>query len=92
MQAMKNEFTREIHDLRNDMNNQFLALDKRVFALEHRFQVVEDRLGIINETKRQIKTKFIDYGFKAGWIALGALSSTLIYLTYLVVQLHALVK
>lgn len=83
------DLKREMHNLRHDMNNQFLALDKRVFALEHRFGVVEERLGITNETKRQIKNKLIDYGFRMGWITLGALGSVMVYL---IAELHILIK
>ncbi len=90
--SLKNDMHSQIHDLRNDMNSQFSALDKRVFALEHRFIAVENKLGITNETRRQIKNRFIDYSFKAGWVMLGIISSALAYIGYLVIQLHALIR
>ncbi len=55
----------EIHELRHEMHQGFAALDKRVVA-------IETRLGMVNETQKEIRNKFIDYSFKAGWLILGA--------------------
>src|SRR5262245_41841394 len=75
MHNMRNEINSQIHDLRTDMNNQFSSLDKRVFEVEHRLKGVEKRLGVIEETKQQIKSRFIDYSFKAIWAVLAVLGS-----------------
>lgn len=64
--GLENRMHAEMHKLRHDMNQGFSSLDKRVVA-------IETRLGMVNETKKEIRNKLIDYTFKAGWLILGAI-------------------
>jgi len=82
--ALKNE----MHDMRVDMNNQFSTLDKRVFEVEHRLKAVEKKLGATDETKQQIKSRFIDYSFKAIWAVLAVLGSVLTYVIFQLISLY----
>ena len=74
-----NALRNDMHGLRNEMHNGFSSLDKRVVA-------IETKLGMVNETQKEIRTKFIDYSFKAGWLILGVIIS------YALIQLHVLIK
>ncbi len=69
----------EMHELRHEMHQGFAALDKRVVA-------IETKLGMVNETQKEIRNKFIDYSFKAGWLILG------IIISYAFIQLHTIIK
>jgi hypothetical protein len=73
--ALRHEMHTEMHKLRNEMHNGFSSLDKRVVA-------IETKLGMVNETQKEIRTKFIDYSFKAGWLILG------IIISYALIGLH----
>lgn len=53
------EMRGEIHDFKSSM-------DKRLVA-------VETKLGISNETQHLVRTKFIEYAFKTGWVFLATL-------------------
>ena len=77
--GLKSEMHKEMHGIRNEMHNGFSSLDKRVVA-------IETKLGMVNETQKEIRTKFIDYSFKAGWLILG------IIISYALIQLHVLIK
>lgn len=69
----------EMQELRHEMHQGFASLDKRVVA-------IETRLGMVNKTQKEIRTKFIDYSFKAGWLILG------IIISYALIQLHTMIK
>jgi hypothetical protein len=69
----------QIHDLRHEMRDRFVSLENRMIA-------VETRLGISQETKTQIKTKFIEYVFKA----ISAISA--VGFAYFLLQFQVLVK
>jgi uncharacterized coiled-coil DUF342 family protein len=71
--------TNNMHGLRNEMHQGFSSLDKRVVA-------IETKLGMVNETQKEIRTKFIDYSFKAGWLVLG------VAISYALMQFHILMK
>ena len=75
----------------------FAHLEKRFTSVEHRLIAVETKLGMVNETEKEIRAKvydtekqfrnnIIDYTFRAGWLLLG------IVLTYVLYQFHALIK
>lgn len=58
----------QIHELRHEMRDEFGALKTRVTA-------VETKLGIVNESQKEVRSRLLDYCFKAGWVILGALVS-----------------
>lgn len=62
---LKTEIREEIHELRHEMRDRFSLLENRVTA-------VETRLGMVGESRKEIRNRFIDYCFKAGWLLLGA--------------------
>lgn len=73
----------EMHGLKNEMSNRFSSLDNRVIA-------VETKLGMVNETEKEIRAKFydttkhvrnsfIDYAFKAGWLLLASILTFVLY-------------
>lgn len=69
----------EMHALREEMNTRFSSLDNRMIA-------VETKLGMVSESQRVVRNKFIDYAFQSGWLLLNGL------VAYAIVQFHVLVK
>lgn len=69
----------EMHDLRHEMRDRFSSLEGRVTA-------VETKLGMVSESRKEIRTRMIDYCFKAGWLLLAATVS------YFALQLQVLIK
>lgn len=63
----------EMHDMRIDMNTRFSSLESRVTA-------VETKLGMVSESRRDIRTRLLDYIFKAGWLVLAYIGAYLLYL------------
>ncbi len=83
----------QIMDLKTDMNKRFSHLEKhfssvenRVSSIEHRVIAVESTLGKMSMTQNEIRTKFIDYSFRAGWVLLISIAS------FAAVQLHSLIQ
>lgn len=73
----------EMHGLKNEMSSRFSSLDNRVIA-------VETKLGMVNETDKEIRAKFydttkhvrnnfIDYAFRAGWLLLASILTFVLY-------------
>lgn len=46
-------------------------LSERVHRLEIRVTAVETRLGMVNERQKELRNRFFDYSFRAGWLVLG---------------------
>ena len=80
---LKHEIHTEIRDLKNEMSSRFSSLDNRVIA-------VETKLGMVNETEKEIRAKFddttrhvrnnfIDYAFRAGWLLLASILTFVLY-------------
>jgi len=65
---LREEIRGEISQLREEVRRDINKIDCRLVA-------VETKLGMVNETQKEIRAKFIDYGFKAGWLLMGALLS-----------------
>lgn len=61
--GLTNKMYVEMHGLRADMDKQFSTLGHRVTA-------VEATLSFIKDSQREIRSKFIEYTFKAGWLLL----------------------
>jgi chromosome segregation ATPase len=78
---LKGEMNSQIHELKDDMNSQIHGLRHEMrdgfSSLNTRVTAVETRLGIVNESRKEIRSRFIDYCFKAGWLILGAAVSSL---------------
>src|SRR3990167_6246997 len=76
--GLKNEMHAEIHGLRAEMNKRFSSLENRMIA-------VETKLGIVNETQKEVHSRFIEYSFRALWTGLSFLG------LYALTQLHHLI-
>ena len=61
---------REIHVDMNGLRGEMGEMNKRFSSLENRTIAVETKLGMVNETQKEFRSKFIDYSFKAFWIIL----------------------
>ncbi len=61
----------EVHELRGEMNARFSSVDSRISSVENRLIAVETKLGIKNVFHTEVRSRTLDYSFKAGWLALG---------------------
>jgi len=86
--ALRNDMNSQIHELRDDMNVQIHGLRHemrdRFVSLETRVTAVETKLGMVNESRKEIRSRIIDYCFKAGWLILAATVS------YFILPLHSI--
>lgn len=75
---LKQEMHREIGGLRQEMHREMGGLKTEVHELGNRLASVETALGMRNQIRSEVRTRFFDYAFKAGWLLLG---SALMYVT-----------
>ena len=68
----------EMHDLRGEMNKRFSSLENRMIA-------VETKLGMVSETQKEVRNRFIEYSFRALWTGLS------LFGLYGLTQLHHLI-
>jgi hypothetical protein len=72
-------------------------LKDRIIRIDNRLVAVETKLGMVNETEKEIKARvfasqthvqanFIEYSFKAGWLLLASIT------TYFLVHFHIIIK
>jgi hypothetical protein len=61
--ALRSDMSSQIHELRHEMRDEFEGLRTRVNS-------VETKLGIVNESSKEVRSRWLDYGFKAGWVLL----------------------
>jgi len=77
----------DVHDLRQEMNTRFVAvesritavetkLSNRIFGVENRLTAVETKLGMRDQVHDKVKSYAIEYAFKGGWLALATVVST----------------
>jgi hypothetical protein len=66
----KGDINTQIHELRHEMRDEFSSLKTRVTA-------VETKLGMVSESHKEVRTHVIEYCFKAGWLILGVVVSSL---------------
>ena len=69
----------EVHELRGEMNARFSSVEQRLIA-------VETKLGIKNIFHTEIRSRTLDYSFKAGWLAAGGI------IMYAIIFIHTLIK
>jgi hypothetical protein len=62
-------------EMRQEMHQGFSALKEEMHEMRTRLAVVETTLGIRQEARQQLRTHFLDYSFKAGWIIISAILS-----------------
>lgn len=70
----------QIHSLRDEMHDMRLEMNTRFSSLESRITAVETKLGMTHELRRDIRTRLLDYIFKAGWLVLAYIGAYLLYL------------
>jgi hypothetical protein len=73
-----------IDNLQKDMDTRFSTLDTRISSIDNRLVAVETKLGLVNETEKEIRSKLIDYAFRTGWAVMASM------ITYLFVRLQML--
>jgi hypothetical protein len=76
MNALKIDMNAQIHELRHEMRDEFAALKTRVTA-------VETKLGMVSESRKEMRSHVIDYCFKAGWLILASVVSSLAFFFHL---------
>lgn len=81
----------EIQGMRSEMNTRFSSVDDRISSVdarissvEHRLIAVETKLGIKNVLRTEMRSRALDYSFKAGWLTLGGI------IMYGMIIVHAL--
>ncbi|MGB6976752.1 MAG: hypothetical protein WBE18_04780 [Gammaproteobacteria bacterium] len=62
--SLRHEMHQEISGLRNEMHKEFSDLKGRMSA-------VESRLGMKNEWQNGVRTRVLDYSFRAAWLLMG---------------------
>ena|SRR5262249_48169449 len=76
----------EISDLRHEMIDRFSEIEKRFSKVESRLSAVETALGMRNQVRGEIRTRFFDYTFRAGWtiglVVLSAAVSSLMFMLH----------
>ena len=63
--ALRSEMHQEISGLKDGMNSRFSSLEKDLSG-------VKERLGML-QIRSELRTRFFDDGFRAGWLMLAAL-------------------
>ncbi len=74
----------QIIDLKQEMHQEMGNLRNEVHEMGNRLASVETALGMRNQVRGEVRTRFFDYAFKAGWLILGSA------LTYLVIHSHTI--
>lgn len=83
-QEMRSEFDQFKQEMRSEFNQFKQEMNLRCAHSENRIVVVETKLGIIHDKKREVRGHFIDYSFKAGWMFLGiAISAFVMHFHFL---------
>ena len=83
--ALRHELHREVANLRQEINDLRHEMIERFSKVESRLSALETALGRRDQVRADIRTRFYDYLFRAGWISLGSA------LMYLMVYFHELI-
>lgn len=70
--SFRQEVHQEISGLRLEMTTRFGEVNTGLSLVASRLSSVEDTLGKRSQLRAEIRNRFIDYAFKAGWLILGA--------------------
>lgn len=70
---LKDEMRNDMQELRSEVHDFRVEINSRLIA-------VETKLGMTNEFRRDIRTRLLDYLFKAGWVVLGLIGTYHLYL------------
>jgi hypothetical protein len=80
--GLRKEIHVELHGIKGEIGE----VKKRLSSLENRTTAVETKLGMVNDTQKEFRSKFIEYSFKAMWIILPTVG------LYAVTQLYSIFK
>lgn len=81
IESLKQEMHQEMGSLRREMHEMRLEFGSRLVA-------VETTLVLLKERHNQIRERFLDYSFKAGWLVIISLLSGLF--SWLAIYLHSI--
>jgi hypothetical protein len=65
----------DMHAFRDEVNLRFTEVGNRIASLSERVVAIETRLGMVTQTRNEIRSRVIDYCFKAGWLLLASVVS-----------------
>ena len=82
--ALRNDMNIQIHGVREDMHELRHEMRDGFTSLKTRVTAVETKLGMVSEPRKEIRSRVIDYCFRAGWLILAATVS------YLILPLHGI--
>lgn len=87
---LQQEMHQEIGGLRQEMHQEIGGLkdemQQRFSQVEGRLSSVETALGVRNQVRGEVRTRFFDYTFKAGWLVFGAA------ITYVFVHMPTIIR
>ncbi len=90
IQQFKNEVRHEFQLVRTELKHEFhQELHQELGKLKEDMSAIKERLGMRNQVQGEIRARFFDYSFKAGWlIGVAALSAVI---SYFMSCLHAFI-
>lgn len=77
---LRHDVHREMGVLRQEIHVEMSGIKSEVHKMGNRLSCVETALGLRHQIRTEVRNRFFDYSFKAGWLMLGAL------LTYLTIH------
>jgi len=84
------EFKREMQDMRHEFGSRLTTVESVLYGVGSRLTTVESVLGGIQQRQGEIRTRVLDYSFKAGWVIVVVF--TISFSSFLGSYLHTLVK
>jgi uncharacterized coiled-coil DUF342 family protein len=82
IQGLKGEMNSQIHAVREDMHELRHEMRDEFASLKTRVTAVETKLGIVSESRKEVRSHFVDYCFKAGWLILASVVSSVALLLH----------
>jgi Mg2+ and Co2+ transporter CorA len=80
--GLRTEMQQEIGGLRTEMQQEIGGLRTEMHEINNRLSSVEVVLGMRVQKRNELRSRFFDYAFKAGWLTLGAI------FTYVMLHAH----
>ncbi|MFT3742422.1 MAG: hypothetical protein QM752_07195 [Gammaproteobacteria bacterium] len=81
--GLKHQMHREISSLKYEMLDRFSKVEDRFSKVKSRLASVETALGRRDQVRSELRTRFFDYTFRAGWaiglVTLSAAVSSLVF-------------
>ena len=61
------EFRQEMQDMRHEFGSRLTTVESILHGFGSRLTTVESVLGVMQQRQSEIRTRILDYSFKAGW-------------------------